>query len=526
MPAGSADPVSSMLLADFARVAPLVVALPFLFPLTSAPLPAFWQLWLSWACMAGLVALACWRPASPQVWAHRMAWGVLLAALVSAVIGLLQYFGLGEQLTPWAWPAEAGQAQGNLRQRNQQASLLNLGCWSVLWLWGGRSAAAGAFPRVALGAALVLLAVGCAATASRTGALQWLLMLALLFWWRRGAPGALLLWGLLAASAYALAATLLPWLLQGTQGVNSLGVFERVLQEPAGCESRSVLWANVLALIAQRPWTGWGWGELDYAHYITLFEGPRFCALLDNAHNLPLQLAVELGLPLALLLCGGVIMWMWRARPWREDLPHRRLAWGVLALVGVHSLLEYPLWYGPFQLVTLAALCLLGPAGAPRVPARAVAGMLGLVLAVGSYLLWDYHRVRQLYLAPEARDPSRHGRVLSRDDYRGLHAQELDFATLSTTALTPGNAAQMHALARSLLHYSPEPVVIEALIGSACLLGRVQEAAFHDLRYRAAYAREHADWQQQQSHCPALIEQAAGAGPERTGFRPGTPGIP
>ncbi|MFN7640900.1 MAG: Wzy polymerase domain-containing protein [bacterium] len=512
--------------ADSVRVAPLAVALPFLFPLSSAPLPAFWQLGLSWMCVALLVAYACWRRASIQLWARRLAWGLLLAALLSACIGLLQYFGLGEALAPWGWPAEAGQAQGNLRQRNQQASLLNLGCWAALWLWSVRPDQPGARHHVSLGAALALLAVGSAATASRTGALQWLLVLALLALWRRGTQGSTLAWGSLAALVYALAAAVLPWLLQGTQGVHSLGVFERMVQEPAGCESRSVLWANVLELIAQRPWTGWGWGELDYAHYITLFEGTRFCAMLDNAHHLPLQLAVELGLPLALLLCGGVLAWLWRARPWREDLPHRRLAWGVLALLGVHSLLEYPLWYGPFQLVTLYAVWLLVPAEVPRVPARWVTGTLGLVLALSGYLLWDYQRVRQLYLAPQARDPAWLALLPARDAYHGVFLREFDFAILSTTPLTPDQAQRLNVLARSLLHYSPEPIVIETLIGSACLLGRADEAAYHEIRYRAAYAQEHTRWRQQQTHCPDVMQRAAGPAPERTGSRPDTPRIP
>ena len=112
-------------------------------------------------------------------------------------------------------------------------------------------------------------------------------------------------------------------------------------------------------LILQKPWTGWGWGELDYAHYITLFPGARFCVLLDNAHNLPLHLAVELGLPFALLVCGVASLWVWRARPWAETDPVRQLAWGILAVVGLHSMLEFPLWYGPFQIVTLWALALL-----------------------------------------------------------------------------------------------------------------------------------------------------------------------
>ncbi len=71
----------------------------------------------------------------------------------------------------------------------------------------------------------------------------------------------------------------------------------------------------MLHLIAQKPWLGWGWGELDYAHYMTLFPGVRFCVLLDNAHNLPLHLAVELGVPVAALLCFAVLAWVWKARP-------------------------------------------------------------------------------------------------------------------------------------------------------------------------------------------------------------------
>jgi hypothetical protein len=49
----------------------------------------------------------------------------------------------------------------------------------------------------------------------------------------------------------------------------------------------------------------------------------------------------------------------------------------------------------------------------------------------------------------------------------------------------PDNAAEAHALALDLLHYSPEPRVIERLIDSAELLGRTSEAQFHRLRYAA-----------------------------------------
>ena len=106
----------------------------------------------------------------------------------------------------------------------------------------------------------------------------------------------------------------------------------------------------MLALIVQHPWLGWGWRELGYAHYIHLYDGPRFCDILDNAHNLPLHLAVELGVPVAVTTCGLLGWWVVRAKPWAETDATRRMAWTVLAVVGLHSLLEYPLWYGPFQI--------------------------------------------------------------------------------------------------------------------------------------------------------------------------------
>ena len=82
--------------------------------------------------------------------------------------------------------------------------------------------------------------------------------------------------------------------------------------------SRLLLWRNVIDLIARHPWAGWGWGELKFAHYSTLYAGPRFVEILDNAHNLPLHLAVELGIPAALLVCGGFGWLVLAARPWRE----------------------------------------------------------------------------------------------------------------------------------------------------------------------------------------------------------------
>ncbi len=65
------------------------------------------------------------------------------------------------------------------------------------------------------------------------------------------------------------------------------------------------------------------------------------------------------------------------------------------------------------------------------------------------------------------------------------------FAWLTTTPVDAANAAAVHEAAARLLHYSPEPRVIEKLIASARLLGREDEAALHADRYRRAWPR---DW--------------------------------
>ncbi|PUA95363.1 pilin glycosylation ligase PglL [Acidovorax sp. 107] len=509
----------------------LALALPFLFCFAQAPINNFWPLLASWVCGAVLVLLALARSGGSQaqdqegetgvapalVSSRLLAAGLLVAALVAAVIGLLQYF-QGDPGLPGMQPSTLGQAVGNLRQRNQQATLLSLGVWALLWglvqVRGhlerpshaapprGRMEWPGWLIGLLMAWGLALLAMSGAATASRTGAAQWLLMLGLMLCWRASWGRLVLGLGVVGLVLYGAAAWWLPRLLLDWTGFASDGLFVRILDEEPGCTSRRVLWANVLHLIAQKPWAGWGWGELDYAHYITLFPGERFCVLLDNAHNLPLHLAVELGVPVALALCGAVVVWVLREQPWREADPARQLAWGILALVGLHSLLEFPLWYGPFQLVTVLAIALLWrwqlPSWATSVGARRVmAAVIVAALALGAYAGWDFYRVGQLYKPLAERPPSLRNDTVRKVGDTPFFTDQVDFALLTTIELSPSNAGQVFAVANKLLHFSPEPRVIEPLIESATMLGLDDEAAFHLKRYRAAYPADYARWREQ-----------------------------
>lgn len=531
-----------------------LIAAPFLSPLVAGPSANVWQLLVSWVCVAALLlmgpralpsrwpltalglllAAIVWRGAdsdasallgavvavgamalaacvgaglarAPRAGQSALAWGLLAAGLASAVLGLLQYYGAAASLAPFTTAPEVGQAYGNLRQRNQFATLIGMALVAALWLHATSPALSRWRLRTwLLPASALLLVLAAAASTSRTGLLQWVsiaLVAAALAWGERRngskargdhlLPHPLLLLGLVPA--YFAAAVAVP-LMAGPEVEDML----RRLRDgaPAG-NSRLLLWRNVMDLIALHPWAGWGWGQLSFAHFDTLYAGPRFVEILDNAHNLPLQLAVEVGVPAALLFCGVAAAMVLAARPWREREPTRLMAWGVLGAVVLHSLLEYPLWYGPFQLVFGLCLGLLWPAPAattattPKTPAVVAAALL---LSAVAYAAWDYTRISQIYLPRAERLAPWREDTLAKLDGSWLYASQVRFAALTLMPVTRANAAEVHALALRVVRFSPEPKVIAKLVESAVLLGLDDEAAGWAARFKIAFPEEYARW--------------------------------
>ncbi len=498
-----------------------------------------------------------------------LAWAVLGAALCNAAIGVVPLAGQAADFSPWMSVPSGEEIYGNVRQRNQFATLCNAGFLALLALLGARRtgpapAVRGAQVVFAMAAA-ALLAVGVAASASRTGFVQLVVILALAAIWAWGDARAARVQSarVQPASSWALGAVLgvatlvyacSSWLL-ATAEVPRASILLRDAAGGEGCSSRLVLWQNVGQLIAERPRAGWGWGALDEAHFMAVFP-QRFCSLLDNAHNLPLHLAVEWGVPAAFLVCAGMA-WFMRVQArgllgtpagaladedstdhLRAVLAVRRMAWGVLLLIGLHSLLEYPLWYGPFQLLAVLAVLALVQLGLPQeaVPgalkaqnglARSVRGavkkvavaiawpLVGAAVVLGVWLAWQYVRLSQIYIAPDQRLSWIQGPALPPayevPFLRGLR----DFAQLTTTKLNPappaqgGNATEQLELAERALRHSPEARVVERLIESLVALGRASEAVVYAQRYRAAYPEEFEVWRGASSAATEVL--AAGA---------------
>ena len=196
-----------------AKILPLAgLCLPWLNPFAGGPSPAVLP-WLVTLGCAALVLLGFGANGAVKPDTLALAW--LVAAGLSSVMGLLQYFGEGANLSTWVNAAGLGEVYANLRQRNQFATLTNIGLAALLWRTTQSRLQQ---PRAVLGStgmigAATVLAAGNAGSSSRTGLLQ-LLLLGGLVWmwggWRRPEIRRLMT---VAIVAYVVAAVALPALL-------------------------------------------------------------------------------------------------------------------------------------------------------------------------------------------------------------------------------------------------------------------------------------------------------------------------
>lgn len=362
--------------------------------------------------------------------------GWAVAGVFNVAIAVVQVF--APDWTDGDWIATSGipgRAVGNLRQPNHLSSLL---LWSAIAVVGlaelgrlGRRWAAALF--VALVFAVVL-------TASRTGTVSVVLLAVWALLDRRlSRPTRALL--LAAPLVYALA-----WLGMAEWAKLTQATFGGAarLAEADVSGSRFGIWRDTLALIRLHPWLGVGFGEFNFAWSLTPFPH-RPIAFFDHTHNLPLQLAVEIGLPLTALVLGLLLWGLVRAvRLCRQDDDAtgigRRCATVMVLMIGLHSLLEYPLWYSYFLLPAAWAwgFAVGQPRAAPPVAAptaapspRFVAAAVAMVLAAVLSVL-DYRSVAAIFSAADGQAPL--AERIRRGQHSVLFAHHADYAAATTDA--------------------------------------------------------------------------------------------
>ena len=276
---------------------------------------------------------------------------------------------------------------------------------------------------------------------------------------------------------------------------HSFGGSERLAESDIS-SSRFAIWRDTLALIRMQPWGGVGFGEFNLAW--TMTPSPqRPVALFDHTHNLPLQLAVELGLPLAAAVMALLLWALWRGarNAWQaigSTGIAQRSAMLMVLMIGLHSLLEYPLWYSYFLLPTAWAWGYALQRGGRAPGADPVAGQLAasarpanrsviaaLVVVMATLLsVLDYTRVAAIF-GGDADSPPLEQRIASgqRSVFFAHHA---DYAAVTSGVPV---ADPLHAFDRAT-HYLLDTRLMTAWAQSLAERGDVDAARFVAARLR------------------------------------------
>ena len=431
--------------------------------------------------------------AGGERWFRPFAIALVVGGVGCALIAMMQVFAYHAIDNDWiALPVRVGRPGGNLGQPNHFADVMLWGIIAVVPLaraWQDR--AGSRLARMGWGLAALLMLLGVVLTGSRTA----LLSLVLLAAWGiadRQLSRPLRL-GLLSLPFVAAA---LLWTVGAWSKMHAVTVVLMDRSDATDLTSfRGEIWRSALTLIHQQPWLGVGWGQFNFAWSLTP-SFSRAAGLVDNAHNLALQLAVELGVPAALAMMGLLLFALVRSvgRVWRlagDSGLAARSALVIVLVMGLHSMLEFPLWFLYMLLPTAWAFGIaVGTAtasgtavasGSDAAPApsrnwRAV-GLLMVVLAPSAWI--DYLNIVDLFLPRSTSLPL--AQRIARAQASPLFSNQADYVAFTDLPPDAGTLALIerssHVLLNGRLMYAWANALNEQ--------GQVDKA-----RYMAARLRE------------------------------------
>jgi O-antigen ligase len=231
-----------------------------------------------------------------------------------AVTSVLAYFTSPGKIL-WTFDAPYPDVWGPFLSRNNFAQFLELAMPVALWL--GLREPSGGILYGLFGA--IMLASGLA-SASRAGSAILVLEAIAVLWIRRKSP-------LMRRTAPGLVlATIL------FAAVPGIGNLAGRLAAPDPYQGRREIARSTLAMIANRPWTGFGMGTFAavYPAYAVFDVGQT----VEHAHNDWLEWAAEGGIPYAAIWIG---LALWSVRP------AVRSGWGIGVLgCFLHAVVDYP----------------------------------------------------------------------------------------------------------------------------------------------------------------------------------------
>lgn len=419
-------------------------------------------------------------------------WAFVTGMLVNVAVAWVQFVDLDGALYPLVSINESVRPYGNLRQPNHLATYAALGLMGVWWLFRTANLS------LPWATVLTLLAAsGVGLSGSRTGFIELGIVSMLLLIWRRTAlRGEFLVFVL--APLWALAwVELLQWLAP----LLSLQIDGIRGREMASVPIRLSYWAEAWTLALMNPVAGVGWGNLGGARFMELPHIPGL-PNTNNVHNLVMQLLAETGFATSALVLLPVAWALWRLPPWRVATDGARWAWLVMAVVGVHSLLEYPLWYMNFLIPAALAFGAHMASSAEHhagSAAMAVSGVwsrsLAVLLAVVSAAAFaDYARVASVFKEDGRASPDLREVAAIQDTV--LFRYYADRAVLERVPLSRENTPLMLEVTQRLLNEGPNPIVIWRRLEALCQTGSTLPALELSTRYKVIFPQAYAEFMQ------------------------------
>ena len=324
--------------------------------------------------------------------AGMLAWFLLAGALLSAFIAWAQHID-SDALGRFIMPRSPDRVWGNLGQPNQLANYLVLGLASSAFLH-----ATDKLPLRWAAPATLALAYVLSLTGSRSAwvYLAGLIALSGTFWAldRSRANRRLLA----LCSLALVACILLPWLDKLLLEPNMPTAASRLGSVEIVAEERPRIWKAALLMFLDSPLLGIGFRQFGWHHFAlnAQMPEPRMLGFTDHAHNLPLHVLAEFGLVGFFLLAGFAVLWI-AGLVRQARTPSHWWIWAIVLVLGVHSMLEYPLWYAFFLGIAAVVLGLGEPRALPlrlgqggRAGRLLLVGLLALGWLVTGQLFGDY----------------------------------------------------------------------------------------------------------------------------------------
>lgn len=306
----------------------------------------FGTAWMATAYLVGFLYATMlgsyWESNRPGQVVDAVLLAIGIAAIASVAMQIYQWFGL-ESLNMWVLGAEATRQSANLGQPNQLGSLLLLGCMSIAW----------AYERQKIGGMLAtvicaFVVTGVALTGSRAAWIGAVILIGFTWVWRHRWRNPAQHWVATALLAYLLILVACLPLLRHVV-FEAGGGYAPSLQQIARTngEQRFVAWSMFLQAIWVKPWFGFGWAQVAYAHAQVADLYPQLRTTFSSSHNLLLDALLSCGIPLGLLLLGLLAWWLYKTGRAIANAENAILFLTLLVLLN-HAMLELPLYYGYF----------------------------------------------------------------------------------------------------------------------------------------------------------------------------------